>query len=200
MLSMAHGEFIYIVRNRAVLIVSLIVSFAAAVCLIYFRGTYERFGSLGYIGAGIVFTIAAFSLYATMVVMLAARRKGLFVKRQRSTVAGGGSILWGLIPLVSVLSLLQAGVTNATEQAQVTVLHIGLGIFIIVNWVAIAGTESLVWMKRLLPGAAAAELTVEAWHSGISFADSLLVLAPTLVWIIVAIALASRLFRWEARR
>lgn len=78
-------------------------------------------------------------------------------------------------------------------------LHISLGIVVVANWVAITGTEILTWLTRLLSGTAAAELIVDVWGRGISPGDSLLVLVPVLVWVVVAIALTSSLFRWEAR-
>ncbi|MET8368295.1 hypothetical protein ABZU42_01045 [Micromonospora profundi] len=62
------------------------------------------------------------------------------------------------------------------------------------------GTENLAWLKRLLPGGAATELTMNAWNGGVAVIDSLLLLAPTLAWVAVAVTLATRLFRWEPRR
>ena len=239
MLAIAHSELLQIVRNRAVLINSLVMPVAAAIFFVYFRDGFERIGSLGYIGAMIIFTIGAFGLYATTVVTVAGRRQNLFLKRMRSTAAGDPAILAGLVVPISVIALIQvglilavfaavsgqpanipllavavaatfvmmlalamatAGVTNAPEQAQVTTLPISLGIVVVSNWVAITGTESLPWLKRLLPGGSATELVVNAWNGGVPLTDSLLLLAPTLAWVVVAIALASRLFRWEPRR
>jgi ABC-2 type transport system permease protein len=239
MLFIAYGELIQIFRNRAVLITSLIMPMAASAYFIYSRGVFERIGSLGYIGAVIVFTIAAFSLYATAVTTLAARRQNLFLKRMRSTAASDPSILTGLVLPVSVISLLQvgvilgvfavlsdgpadvtllavaiaatfammlalaiatAGVTNSPEHAQVTTLPLSLGTVVVASWVGISGTESFTLLKRLLPGGSAAELVVDAWNEGGPFTDSLLLLAPTLSWVVVAIALASKMFRWEPRR
>lgn len=239
MLSIAHSELVQIVRNRAVLINSLIMPVAASALFIYFRDAFERIGSLGYIGSVIVFTIAAFSLYATTVTTLAGRRQTLFLKRLRSTAASDPAILSGLVLPIIVISLLQvglilvvfagvsgrpanipllavaiaatfvmmlalgtatAGVTNSPENAQVTTLPLSLGIVAVANWVAITGTESLALLKRLLPGGAAAELVVDTWNGGAPLTDSLLLLAPTLGWVIAAIAFATRLFRWEPRR
>ena len=42
-------------------------------------------------------------------------------------------------------------------------------------------------------------LVVDAWNGGVPLADSLPLLAPTLGWVLVAVALAVRLFRWEPR-
>jgi len=70
----------------------------------------------------------------------------------------------------------------------------------VASWVGITGTEELTMLKRLLPGGAATELVVDAWRGGTPLADSLLLLGPTLAWVVVAVTLASRLFRWEPRR
>jgi ABC-2 type transport system permease protein len=43
-------------------------------------------------------------------------------------------------------------------------------------------------------------LLVNAWNGGVAVTDSLILLAPTLAWVVVAVLLASRLFRWEPRR
>ncbi len=239
MLSIAYSELIQIVRNRAVLIAGLIMPMAASAFFIYYRDLFERIGSLGYIAALLVFTIGGFSLYATTVTTLAARRQSLFLKRLRSTAAGDPAILSGLVLPVSVICVVQVGlilgvfaavgdrpanvgllavaiastfvmmlalgiataaVTNSPEQAQVTTLPLSLGTAAVASWVGITGTESLPLLKRLLPGGSAAELVVNAWNGGVPLADSLLLLAPTLAWVVVAIAFASQLFRWEPRR
>jgi ABC-2 type transport system permease protein len=98
------------------------------------------------------------------------------------------------------LGLATAGLTNSPEHAQVTTLPVSLGTIAVASWVGISGTEELALLKRLLPGGSATELAVNAWNGGVPVADSLLLLAPTLSWVIVAVALASRLFRWEPRR
>ncbi|WP_265523137.1 ABC transporter permease [Oerskovia flava] len=239
MLPIAHSELIQIFRNRAVLIASLFMPAAASAFFVHYRDTFERIGSLGYIAAVIAFTIGAFSLYATTVTTLAARRQDLFLKRLRSTAAGDASILSGQMLPVSAISLVQvsvilvvfaviserpadiallvvailasfvmmlalgmatAGVTRSPEHAQVTTLPLSLGIIAVVNWVAITGTESLTLLKRLLPGGAATELVVNAWDGGVALTDSLFLLAPTLAWVVVAVALAANMFRWEPRR
>lgn len=239
MLSIARSELIQIFRNRAVLITSLIMPVAASAFFVYQRDVFASLGSLGYVGAVIVFTIAAFSLYATTVTTLAARRQNLFLKRLRSTAAGDAAVLTGLVLPVSVISLVQVGlilavftglsgapanllllvvaiaaafvmmlalavatasVTNSPEHAQVTTLPLSLGVIAVVSWIGITGTEDLTALKRILPGGAATELVVNAWNGGVPLADSLFLLAPTLVWVVVAIGLASRMFRWEPRR
>ncbi|GAA2405334.1 ABC transporter permease [Actinomadura vinacea] len=98
------------------------------------------------------------------------------------------------------LGLATAGLTNSPEHAQVTTLPVSLGTIAVASWVGISGTEELTLLKRLLPGGSATELVVDAWNGGVPVADSLILLAPTLSWVIVAIALASKLFRWEPRR
>lgn len=212
---------------------------AASIFFIYYRDVFTGVGSLGYIGALLLFTVAVFTLYATTVTTLAARRQSLFLKRLRSTAASDPVILSGLVLPVVAISVLQvalvlgvfatvgsapadivllltavvaalvmmlalgiatAGVTNSPEHAQVTTLPLSLGIIAVASWVGITGTESLAMVKRLLPGGAATELVVNAWNGGVPLTDSLPLLAPTLAWIIVAIVLASRMFRWEPRR
>jgi ABC-2 type transport system permease protein len=98
------------------------------------------------------------------------------------------------------LGLATAGLTNSPEHAQVTTLPVSLGVIGVASWVGITGTEDLTLLKRLLPGGSATELAVNAWNGGVAVTDSLLLLAPTLAWVVVAVALASRLFRWEPRR
>ncbi|GAA3221566.1 ABC transporter permease [Oerskovia jenensis] len=110
MLPIAHSELVQLFRNRAVLVTSLVMPVAAAVFFISFRDVFARIGSVGYVAAVLVFTIAAFSLYATTVTTLAARRQDLFLKRLRSTAARDASILTGLVLPVSVIALVQVGV------------------------------------------------------------------------------------------
>ncbi|WJK41394.1 hypothetical protein O7608_02870 [Solwaraspora sp. WMMA2056] len=98
------------------------------------------------------------------------------------------------------LGLATAGLTNSPEHAQVTTLPVSLGVIAVTSWVGLTGTEDLTLLKRALPGGAATELVVDAWNGGVAVADSLVLLAPTLGWVVVALALAARLFRWEPRR
>lgn len=239
MLPIAQSELIQIFRNRAVLITSLIMPVAASVFFISYRDTFSQIGSLGYVAAVLVFTIAAFSLYATTVTTLAARRQNLFLKRLRATAAGDATILSGLVLPVSVIAVVQvgvilvvfagvgrapadavllvaalvatfvmmlafaiatAGVTNSPEHAQVTTLPLSLGVIAVASWVGITGTESLALLKRILPGGSATELVVNAWNGGVPLAESMLLLAPTLAWVVVAILLATQMFRWQPRR
>jgi ABC-2 type transport system permease protein len=98
------------------------------------------------------------------------------------------------------LALATAGLTNSPEHAQVTTLPVSLSVIAVASWVGMTGTENLALLKRLLPGGAATELVVNAWEGNVPVADSLILLVPTLSWVVVAVGLASRLFRWEPRR
>jgi ABC-2 type transport system permease protein len=102
--------------------------------------------------------------------------------------------------MMVALALATAGLTNSPEHAQVTTLPVSLSVIAVASWVGITGTEDLGLLKRLLPGGSATELVVDAWNGGVPLADSLPLLAPTLGWVLVAVALAGRLFRWEPRR
>ncbi|MFC4563814.1 ABC transporter permease [Nocardiopsis mangrovi] len=122
-------------------------------------------------------------------------------------VAGGpaDAILLAVAVLAAVammlgLGLATAGVTNSPEHAQVTTLPVLLGTLAVSGWVGFTGTEELTLVKRLLPGGSASELIVNAWNGGVGVTDSLILLAPTLGWVVVAVALAARIFRWEPRR
>ena len=239
MLPIARHELIQILRNRAVLISGLIIPFAVGASLVWQHEIFVALGSLGYVAAAIVATVAAFGLYSTVVTTLASRRQNLFLKRLRSTAASDTDILIGLVlpgtvlavaqvvgillvltavagapentllliaAIVSILMMMlglglaTAGLTNSPEHAQVTTLPISLGTIIVTMWVGISGTEDLTLIKRLLPGGSATEMMTGAWNGGADIAESLILLAPTLAWVVVAIGLAYRLFRWEPRR
>jgi ABC-2 type transport system permease protein len=104
------------------------------------------------------------------------------------------------VVMMAGLGLATAGLTNSPEHAQVTTLPVSLAVIAVASWVGISGTEELTLLKRLLPGGSATELVMNAWNGGVAVTDSLLLLAPTLAWVVVAVAAASRLFRWEPRR
>lgn len=108
----------------------------------------------------------------------------------------------GLATVVMMLglALATAGVTSSPEHAQVTTLPVLVGVLAVSGWVGFTGTEELTLVKRLLPGGSAAELVVNAWNGGVPLADSLFLLAPTLAWVVVAVTMATRVFRWEPRR
>ncbi|TDB92367.1 ABC transporter permease [Actinomadura sp. 7K534] len=102
--------------------------------------------------------------------------------------------------MMVALALATAGLTNSPEHAQVTTLPVSLSVIAVASWVGIAGTEDLALLKRMLPGGAATELVVNAWDGGVPLADSLALLPITMAWVLAAVALAARLFRWEPRR
>ncbi|WP_328444251.1 MULTISPECIES: ABC transporter permease [unclassified Amycolatopsis] len=104
------------------------------------------------------------------------------------------------VVMMLALGLATAGLTNSPEHAQVTTLPISVGVIAVAGWVGATGTEKLTLLKRLLPGGSATELILNAWNGGVALGDSLILLAPTLAWVVVAVALATRLFRWEPRR
>lgn len=105
-----------------------------------------------------------------------------------------------LVLMMLGFALATAGITQSPEHAQVTTLPITLGASAIAFWIGFTGTEELALLKRLLPGGAATELTITAWNGGAELGESLLLLAPTLGWIVVAVVLAKVMFRWEPRR
>ncbi|GIF52081.1 ABC-2 type transport system permease protein [Asanoa ferruginea] len=102
--------------------------------------------------------------------------------------------------MLLALGMATAGVTRSPEHAQVTTLPLSLGTIAVASWVGISGTESLTLVKRLLPGGSATELVVNTWNGGVPVTDSLPLLAPTLAWVVVAIAFALKMFRWEPGR
>lgn len=104
------------------------------------------------------------------------------------------------VAMMLALGLATAGLTNSPEHAQVTTLPISLGAIAVASWVGITGTEELTLLKRLLPGGSATELMVDAWNGGAALGESLMLVLPTLAWVVVAVALAVRMFNWEPRR
>ncbi|NJP67305.1 ABC transporter permease [Streptomyces spiramenti] len=239
MLVIARSELMQLFRNRLVLITSFLSPVAACVFFVSRHELFSDLGSVGYIAAVVLFTVAAFGVHASTVTTLASRRQTLFLKRLRSTPESDVGILSGLLlPLIGLalvqvtvilavlswvaggpahapllvvavvatlvmmvgLGLATAGLTNSPEHAQVTTLPVSLGAVAVTNWVGLTGTAELTVLKRLLPGGAATELVLDAWNGGAGFSESLLLLAPTLAWVVVAVALAARFFRWEPRR
>ena len=102
--------------------------------------------------------------------------------------------------MMVALALATAGLTNSPEHAQVTTLPVALSVLAVASWVGITGTEDFARLKRLLPGGSATEMVLNAWNGGVPLLDSLPLLATTLGWVAVSVALARRLFRWEPRR
>ncbi|WP_410642683.1 ABC transporter permease [Amycolatopsis sp. lyj-346] len=105
-----------------------------------------------------------------------------------------------VVAMMAALGLATAGLTNSPEHAQVTTLPVSVGVLAVSGWVGLTGTGDLTLLKRLLPGGSATELVLNAWNGGVPLADSLVLFGPTLAWVVVAVALATRLFRWEPRR
>ncbi|WP_394619343.1 ABC transporter permease [Lentzea sp. JNUCC 0626] len=239
MLPIFLSELAQLFRNRSVLVTSFVMPIAVSAFFLYQHEVFAQLGSLGYIGAIVMFTVSAFGLYTSAVTTLASRRQNLFLKRLRSTAASDASILTGLVLPATAVALVQvvaimavlaavtttpdniallalavvttvlmmvglalatAGLTNSPEHAQITTLPVSLGVIAVASWVGITGTEELTLLKRLLPGGSATELVVNAWTGGVAVADSLVLLLPTLAWVVVAAVAAARLFRWEPRR
>ncbi|MEU4426835.1 ABC transporter permease [Actinoplanes sp. NPDC024001] len=146
--------------------------------------------------AGLTLPVSAVALFQVLVVL------GVF-----AAVVGGPAdaalLVAGILSaflMMLALAMATAGLTGSPEQAQVTTLPVSLGTIGIATWVGITGTEDLTLLKRLLPGGSAAELIVTSWNGGVPLAESLPLLLPALGWVVVAIVLALRLFRWEPRR
>jgi ABC-2 type transport system permease protein len=66
-------------------------------------------------------------------------------------------------------------------------------------WVQTTGVDSLIAVKRALPGGALTELIMTAWSGG-SLSKVPLLLAPSLAWAAVGVLAARAFFRWEPRR
>ncbi|MGW4830075.1 ABC transporter permease [Amycolatopsis japonica] len=146
--------------------------------------------------AGLVLPVTVISLVQVAVIMTVL---GIVT----DTPANVGLLVAAVLASVAMmigLGLATAGLTNSPEHAQVTTLPVSLGVIAVASWVGISGTDELALLKRLLPGGSATELAVNAWNGGVALTDSLLLLAPTLAWVVVAVVLATRLFRWEPRR
>ncbi|MFI5560080.1 ABC transporter permease [Amycolatopsis japonica] len=146
--------------------------------------------------AGLVLPVTVISLVQVAVIMTV-------LGAVTDTPANVGLLAVAVLASVAMmigLGLATAGLTNSPEHAQVTTLPVSLGVIAVASWVGISGTDELALLKRLLPGGSATELAVNAWNGGVALTDSLLLLAPTLAWVVVAVVLATRLFRWEPRR
>lgn len=146
--------------------------------------------------AGLLLPVVVLALVQTAVILTALA----VVSGAPANVPLLAAAVLGTVAMMIGLALATAGLTTSPEHAQVTTLPVSIGVIAISGWVGISGTEDLTLLKRLLPGGAATELALNAWNGGASVADSLLLLAPTLAWVVVAVALAARLFRWEPRR
>ncbi|WP_367038665.1 hypothetical protein [Streptomyces sp. Je 1-332] len=143
-----------------------------------------------------MFTVAAFGILAGLVLPVTV----LALIQVTAILAVLAAAVLSTVIMMLGLGLATAGLTNSPEHAQVTTLPVSLGAIAVTNWVAITGTEELTLLKRLLPGGLATELVLDAWNGGVPVAESLPLLLPTLGWVVISVALASRLFRWEPRR
>ncbi|MEU4690564.1 ABC transporter permease [Actinoplanes sp. NPDC023714] len=146
--------------------------------------------------AGLTLPVSAVALVQVVVVL------GVF-----ATVTSGPADVVLLIAailaaflMMLALAMATAGLTGSPEQAQVTTLPVSLGTIGVATWVGITGTEDLTLLKRLLPGGSAAELVVGSWNGDVPITQALPLLAAALGWVVVAVVLALRLFRWEPRR
>ncbi|MFC0681306.1 ABC transporter permease [Lysobacter korlensis] len=96
------------------------------------------------------------------------------------------------------LALATAGATNSPEHAQVTTLPLLFTAIGAAFLVVTTDFEWLSWLKLALPGGAVAELTMLAWNGG--ELDGLAgMLAPSLIWAVVAVLAGRALLRWEPR-
>ncbi|WP_229068182.1 hypothetical protein [Actinoplanes sp. DH11] len=146
--------------------------------------------------AGLLLPVTALALVQVSVILIVLAA----VASQPANVFLLVAAVLAMMAMMIGLGLATAGLTNSPEHAQVTTLPVSLGVIAVTSWVGISGTEELTLLKRLLPGGAATELVLNAWNGGVALGESLVLLAPTLSWVVVAVALASRLFRWEPRR
>ena len=146
--------------------------------------------------SGLVLPISVISLFQVTVLL------GVFgaVSGSPADVALLGVAVASAFVMMLALGLATAGVTRSPEQSQVTALPLSIGMVAVVSWIGITGTEQFALLKRLLPGGSAAELVIDSWNGGVPRDESLLLLAPTLAWVVVAIALGTKVFRWEPRR
>ncbi|GAA4210729.1 ABC transporter permease [Streptosporangium oxazolinicum] len=146
--------------------------------------------------AGLLLPVTVISLVQVTVIMtvLAA------VAGEPDNVLLLAAAVVSMVVMMLGLGLATAGVTNSPEHAQVTTLPVSLGAIAVASWVGITGTEELTLLKRLLPGGSATELVLNAWNGGVPVGESLILLVPTLGWVVVSLVLASRIFRWEPRR
>ncbi|WP_182526541.1 ABC transporter permease [Nocardioides dongkuii] len=145
---------------------------------------------------GLVLPITAIALVQTVAILLVL---GVVATAPADVPLLAVAIL-AMIAMMVGLALATAGLTTSPEHAQVTTLPVSLFLIAVASWVGITGTDSLTLLKRLVPGGAATELVLNAWNGGVPLAESMLLLVVTLAWVLVAVALAARLFRWEPRR
>lgn len=145
--------------------------------------------------SGLVLPVVAITVVQATVVLTVL---ALVTDGPRNVVLVAVTVVSSIAMLLG-LGLATAGLTNSPEHAQVTTLPVIFGTIGVAAWVGITGTDNLALLKRLLPGGSATEMMVNAWNGGVPVTESLALLAPTLAWVVVAVLLARRLFRWEPR-
>jgi ABC-2 type transport system permease protein len=104
MIAIARSEFVMLIRNRTVLISSVLLPLAFGA---YFVFSGSQSGSAGYAAACVVVGLAAMGTYAVATTTLSARRQTHFLKRLRSSAVSDTSILLGVTVPVVVLNCVQ---------------------------------------------------------------------------------------------
>lgn len=127
-------------------------------------------------------------------------------------VVGGATVANPAVVVVAILlaivmfvglALATAGVTNSPEHAQVTTLPIFFIAIAVSVWAGIGSTfeepGSVFGMVRaFLPGGGAAQLIGLGWE-GAPLAELLPSLGGAVLWAIIGLVAARRMFRWEPR-
>jgi ABC-2 type transport system permease protein len=97
------------------------------------------------------------------------------------------------------LALATAGFSASPEHAQYTTMPVFFVATGAAIWIQTTGVDSLIAVKRALPGGALTELIMTAWSGG-SLSKVPLLLAASLGWAVVGVLAARTFFRWEPRR
>lgn len=192
MLTIAQGEPIQIFRNRLVLVTTL----ASRRQNLLLKRLRSIAAGDGEILAGSLLPVTAITVLQVTVVLVALT---VFAGGEADPLLLSVAVLSTVVMMLG-LGLATAGVSDSPDHAQVTTSPLLVGTLAVSGWVGFTGTEELTLLKRLLPGGSASELIVNAWNGGLPLGDSLWLLAPTLVWVVVALLTATRLLRWEPRR
>lgn len=107
MLLIALNEIIQLLRNCSVVVSGLLIPCAVSAWLVLQHEQFTDVGSPGHVASPIVFTVAAFSLYLTVVKTLAPRLQTFSRERLRSTAASDCTILLELLLPAIVLAAVQ---------------------------------------------------------------------------------------------
>ncbi|MCU7723901.1 ABC transporter permease [Actinoplanes sp. KI2] len=108
------------------------------------------------------------------------------------------AVLAGIL-VACALAALTAAFTSAPELAQLTTTPIALAFLGGALWAARTPPAEVGWAMTLLPGAAITQLTRIAWRVPGS-GGSLIAVALLLGTAVAAVAVATRVFRWDLRR